>query len=372
MVEQGRALGYGHSDEPRAEDGPLPPIDWDELKGDPPPRTWWIQDWLGPWPSLTAGAGGVGKSRLWQTICTSLVTGSPFLETAVKGMRTLTWSCEEDTNEIWRNQAAINAHFKITMADLMGLHIVPRLGQDNTLLAPIYGVPTLTPNFDELREQVNDLKADVLVLDNISQIYGGLPNDPHQVTAFVNALAGLVQGRPFAPVLLGHIAKAQGSEYSGTMAWENAVRMRWYLGRNLPDVKDAYDDVDPDVVYLAKRKANYTGKDWRRLKFQGGILVPEVQTEGGRFDKAFREEAADRVVYGAIVKLKAMGVVVTDGKTSGDYLPKQIIEKRLAENHSKQELTDSMHRLMTTGRIKRDKIGTYANRSTPRYGLVIP
>lgn len=350
---------------------PRAPIDWDELQGDPPARSWWIQDWLSPDPTLVAGLGGTGKTRLWQAICTSLVTGKTYLETAaVRGMRSLTWSCEENQDEVWRNQAAINAHFGLTMADLMGLHIVPRRGEENTLLAPVFGIPTLTPAFETLREQVNDLKADVLVLDNIAQIYGGALNDPHQVTMFVNALAGLVTDRPFAPVLLGHVAKSVGSEFSGSAAWENAVRMRWYLGPTLPDQKqDEEPAANPDVVYLARRKANFTGKDWLRLKFQEGVLVPDVP-EGRRFDQAYREDAAERVVLSGMTRLSAMGITATDGKTSPDYLPKQILAKKLGENHTRDELTSAMNRLMTNMRLKRAVIGQYANRAN-RYGLII-
>src|SRR5581483_8850845 len=49
------------------------PIDWSTLTGDPPERTWWIPDWLSPHPTLNSGAGGIGKTRLWQTLATSLV-----------------------------------------------------------------------------------------------------------------------------------------------------------------------------------------------------------------------------------------------------------------------------------------------------------
>jgi RecA-family ATPase len=300
-----------------------------------------------------------------------LVTGKNYLGTTVNGLRSLTWSCEENRDEIWRNQAAINAHFGLTMADLMGLHIVPRRGEENTLLCHVYGVPTLTPLYETLREQVNDLKADVLVLDNIAQVYGGALNDPHQVTMFVNALVGLVTDRPFAPVLLGHVAKSPGSEFSGSAAWENAVRMRWYLGPTLPDQKQGDEPADnPDVVYLARRKANFTGKDWLRLKFQAGVLVPDMP-QGGRFDQAYRDDAADRVVLSAMTKLSAMGITATDGKTSPDYLPKQVLAKKLGENHTREELTSAMNRLMANGQLKRAVIGQYANRAN-RYGLVAP
>lgn len=357
--------------EPEAGAPPCPPIDWSTLDGAPPERVWWIPGWLGPWPSLTAGGGGAGKTRLWHTVGTALATSRRYLDEPVAPLKVLMWLCEDDRDEIWRQQVAINAHLDLTMADLKDrLYVVPRHGQENTLLDLAFGRAVFTPLLKQLREQVNDFKADVLVLDNIAQVFGGNENDRHQATYFVNGIAGLVSGRPFAPVLLGHTARAQGSEFSGSAAWENAVRMRWYVGPTLPDQKvDEDEELDPDVVYLARRKANYCAKDYRKLKFENGVLVPEQQEEGRRFDQIFRNEAAERVVMSGLAKLRAVGLSPTDGRTAADYLPTQIIAKGYAENHSKNELTSAMNRLMGAGRLKRDVVGSYSNRN-PRYGLV--
>jgi RecA-family ATPase len=285
------------------------------------------------------------------------------------------WLCEDSRDETWRQQAAINAHFGLTMQDLKGrLYVVPRQGHDNTLLDLTYGKPTFTPLLEELRQQVNDLKIDVFVQDNLAQLFGGNENDRHQATYYVNGIAGLVPDRPFAPVMLGHIARAQGSEYSGSAAWENAVRMRWYVGPSLPDQKidDADEPADPDVVYLARRKANYAAKDWRRLRFHNGVLVPDEPEapEGRRFDQSFRNEATDRVLLDALPRLQAVGVMPSDAKNSADYLPAQIIAKGYAQGQSKKDLATSMHRLMGAGRLHRDVVGKYSNRA-PKYGLVI-
>jgi RecA-family ATPase len=360
----------GH-DASKALKPPEPPIEWPSLDGDPPPRMWWIQDWLGPWPTLTSGAGGAGKTRLWQAVATSLATGRPYLEAQVKPLRVLSWLCEETRDEVWRNQVAINRHFTLSMENLSNLSIVPRQGLENTLMAVVYGQPMFTPLLEQLRQQVNDLKVDVLVLDNLAQLFGGNENDRHQATFFVNAIAGIVRDRPFAPVFVGHTARAQGSEFSGSAAWENACRMRWYVGSTLPDQKPQNEDdpADTDVVYLARRKANYAPKDWMRLKYESGVLVPEGSSDAPA-DHTFRDGVADDLIIAAIVKLKAAGVHPTDGITSSDYLPKQIVAKRLAEGHSKRELAAAMNRLMGIGRLRRDIVGKYSNRS-PRYGLVI-
>jgi RecA-family ATPase len=338
------------------EDRPHPsPIDWTALTGDPPPRLWFIQDWLGPWPTLMAGAGGAGKTRLWQTVATALATGQRYLADPVAPLNVLLWLCEDTQSETWRQQIAINTHFGLTMADLKErLHIVPRQGHDNTLLDLTFGKPTFTPLLAELREQVNDLKVDVLVLDNVAQIFGANENDKHHATVFVNGIAGVVLDRPFAPVIIGHTARSQASEFSGSAAWENACRMRWYLGAKLPDQTAEEDEpVDTDTVYLARRKANYTSKDWRRLRFRNGLFVPD-EAEGLPALQSVRDEAAERVVLAAFPRLVAMGLVPSDKPQAADFLPKHIQAKGLAQNHSKKELIGAMNRLMGTGRLRRD------------------
>jgi len=192
----------------------------------PPPRTWWLQDWLSPDPTLCSGPGGIGKSILWQTLGTALACGQEFIAATTKPLRVLMWACEDDKDELWRRQVAVCNQLQIPLKSLEGKFVcMPRRGLDNTLFSLSFGAPLITTAFELLREQVNDLDTDVLVLDNIAQIYGGHGADGHQVTMFVNAVAGLVRGRPFCPVLLGHVARTPGSEYSGSAAWENSCRM---------------------------------------------------------------------------------------------------------------------------------------------------
>jgi RecA-family ATPase len=346
-------------------------MDWRSYKDrTPPPRSWWIQDWLGPHPTLCSGTGGIGKSLLWQTISTALARGIEFIGATAAPLQVLMWACEDDRDEIWRRQVAICTHFKIAIEELEGkLTVVPRYGYDNTLLDLVYGQPTFTPQYHLLCEQARDLKADVLVLDNNAQTFGGHESERHQVTMFVNGIHGIGQGRPFAAALLGHTARAAGSEYSGSAAWENACRMRWYMGTTLPDQKPEEDEPATDgVIYLAKRKANYTDKDWRKLKFAHGLWLPE-QYAGRRFDAAQRDDIAEAVALKGLAKLKAVGIHATDGKTSPDYLPRQLVAKRLNEGYSTKELAGAMNRLMGDGKLKRGVVGKDSSRHD-RMGLI--
>ncbi len=202
----------------------------------------------------------------------------------------------------------------------------------------------------------------------------GNHDDRTAVTAFINALNGLVVGRPFAVVILAHPGKGQGSEYSGSVAWENAVRMRWFLGDRLPDQPLEPGDEGSDrstVRYLCKRKSNYSAKDYVRFSMCDGVLVPDqLSTQVDGAASALDERRADQVCVAAFKSLKAMGLHPADSPSSGDYLPKQALVKGLASGFGKSDMVRAMNRLMSRGVFSRDVVDRYPNRS-PKYGLVL-
>lgn len=350
-------------------------IHWAELAlQEPPERSWAEPGWMGyGHVTLLAGAGGIGKSLVAQQWLSSLVLGRRFLDDSeTEPIRMLGWFCEDDRDELWRRQIAISKHLRVGLEKFEdNLIIEPRLGFDNALASDIYGQLMFTPLMKELEAQVNDYKAQVVVLDNIAQLYGGKENDRHQVTAFINKLTGIMRG--CAILLLGHPAKMQGSEYSGSTAWEASVRTRLYLGDTLPDEKkqaDGLDEepIDPNVRYLARRKANYSAKDWRRFNFQDGVLIPdEVAVTGGIFD-SIRKGNAEKVVLTALARLHTMDVLATESTASPQFLPKLIVQYKLTEGFSRPELAAAMRQLMLDGKIFRAEMGMYSNR-TPRFGL---
>lgn len=363
----------GNAVPPEPEDAPTPtrrPMRWTELAGrEPPVRTWRIAHWMSYGPMLLAGAGGIGKTLVAQTIATALALGRHFVDEVSAPAKVLFWACEDDHDELWRRQVAICRYFGVTLDSLEGrLVIEPRLGCENTLFGLAFGQPTWTGLREELREQVNDYGSDLLILDNIGQLFGCSENDRHHVTAFVNGLAGLSE-RPLTSMLLGHPAKAAGSEFSGSTAWENAVRMRWFLGHSLPDQPDSAAAED-GVRYLAKRKSNYSVNDWRRLTYQEGVYVPEnPRAATGGYGAQSRKDDARRCVLNALAKISEAGLVSTASTASPDYLPKRMLAMKLANDFTKSELADAMNALLVSGRLRNGKVGTFANR-TPRMGLI--
>lgn len=356
------------------EDAPTrQPIDWPALEGlEPPPRVWRIGDWLTTGPTIFAGNGGIGKTLLAQMIATALVLQKNFVEQISAPVKVLFWACEDERDELWRRQIHICKYFGATLSDLKGkLIIEPRLGFDNALFTQVFGKPAWTDLRKELREQVNDYGADVLFLDNIAQTYGANENDRHHVTSFVNGMIGLAPHRPFSPILMGHPSRGPGSEFSGSSAWENAVRMRWYMGATLPD-KEPKDDEeqDPNVRYLSKRKTNYSVKDYRKLIYENHVFQPEKQEQGlsSRYNYKLRKDAALSAVVFAVRKFNGSNIRVVEAGNSSDNLIKKMKEAKLLQDYTNAEINEAVTTLRMSGRLIVGKVGTYGNRS-PMMGL---
>jgi hypothetical protein len=330
-----------------------------------PERTWFRPGWLGPGPTLLAGSGGSGKSTLVQQEATAAAMGRPYFTEGHSAYTSLVLNCEDGHDEMWLRQEGICSQFEIPLRSLAGrLHLVSRYGCDNALMASLQGQLVPTRLLAELREQVNDERIDVLWLDNAAHFFLGDHDNRTEVTQFINALNGLVHGRPFAVVIVAHPGKGVGSEYSGSVAWENAVRMRWYLGASLPNGVKVHEDSgqDDSVAYLSKRKSNYSAKDYVRFERVNGLLIPEVVTEQHGLARAQVQQRCEQVLIDAYRRLREMGLFPSDARNARDYLPRAAIDKQLALGFSREDLQKAMHRLMSRGVFVRGVVGKRANR----------
>jgi RecA-family ATPase len=350
---------------------PVSRLNWRQLAGETPPaREWAIDHWFGMGHvTLLAGAGGLGKTSIAQAMASCLAMHRDYLDNVSKPRRVLMWACEDDAEELWRRQIKIAESLGIPLADFdKNFILMPYDGEDVELCAARDGAITASPMLEQLRQQIGDYKADAVILDNIARLYGCSENDRHQVTSFIAMLTKAARPTGAGLMLLGHPAKATGSEYSGSTAWEGAVRSRLYLGRVLPDQEQTVEPKEDDGIrYLCRRKANYSTRDYRRIRYVNGVMIPD---DADRPVTSRPTEYAQDAVIRAIASLERIGKYGNSSTASPDYLPKLADQYKLIEGIGRKQFASAVRELEVAGKIKLETIGHYQNRS-PKKGFKV-
>jgi hypothetical protein len=263
-------------------------IDFTTLARTPPKSRRWVRnDWL-PRAKLTllAGGGGLGKSQLKMQLQTCIANNLPWL--GIPGIQgpTLGFYCEDDEDELlWRQAKIFEAYGLDPATRSAGINMQSRVGKENLLFA-FDANRRLKPTkfFDEIHAMLKVIRPVFLGLDNSAQMYNGSEIDRPMVTAFCNKLSGLALEFDMAVCLVAHPAKVEDSQYSGSTAWDAAVRARLYLQRN----KDA-------SITLKKVKANYSKLEELTLEYHHGLFVPRTAADVSKV-----EASAEPVVLAAL------------------------------------------------------------------------
>jgi RecA-family ATPase len=319
-------------------DGTNPVLNWDRKAA--PERQWVVGDWLavGTVTSLYGG-GGLGKSLIAQQLATSVATGRPFFGLETVQGKVMFLACEDPDDELQRRQQSINEAMGLGPTDhahLGLMHNFARAGEPNAMVVSNGrdGVLRFRRLFQEVRDKARDLKVKLLIIDNIAQVFGGNENSRPEVTQFCNALNGIAQELNCAVLLLGHPGKSSESEYSGSTAWDAAVRSRWYLGR--PKV-DGPDDEElavgqSDLRVLRKAKANYSScGDEIKLVWDRGAFRedrPEIMDTVDRIEADVRERDENQRFLDGLNRALRMGLEPVPGYSSPNYAPKLLRAQR--------------------------------------------
>jgi putative DNA primase/helicase len=265
-------INLGRKPEPAT--GELAPMDWGQLAGTTPePATFRWAGWLpARTTTLLSANGGVGKSNLSLQLAAALALGGRFLGHELEPARVLVISAEDEARTVHFRLANIVKDMGVPLSALGDRLIAYDLTQVDCVMWRD-GAPTARMQW--LADMVEQHQAQVLVIDNSSDVFNANENDRAEVRGFMRALNSIAHHSGAAILLLAHVDKASvrmgagkdtNSTFSGSTAWNNSARSRWAMTR----------DTDR-LVTLCHEKCNL------------GPLQEEIQLEFDQAAKVFRQ-----------------------------------------------------------------------------------
>lgn len=310
---------------------------------EPRPPQWIVPDWLpAGYAALHSGHGGTGKSAITLHLAACIASGRPWFGIPTERRPVLFVSCEDRVDVLHWRLARICNHLDIDLADLCShLDVLDLVGHDAILWSPqVIKTGQPSPAFRELRRTVEKTGAEVLIIDGISDTFGGAENARAEVRAYIAALLSLIDPERGAVILIGHVDKATanngatGNGYSGSTAWHNSVRARWYLRPESGGEGELTGD-----LLLEQQKSNH-GTSGRSIRFtwdrDAHLFTGRPVTPATALDHA----AHDRRERAGI--LAAMRAVIA----AGDYIPAATTGQRTAFHvlSARPEFPDSIPR----------------------------
>ncbi|UUL82227.1 AAA family ATPase [Sphingomonas qomolangmaensis] len=316
-----------------------------------PARRWTCERWLARGTvGALFGPDGVGKSLLGQQFTTCVQTGSPFLGLPVAHSDAMYITFEDDALSLEERQGAINralglpANVTPTLSSLVG-------SEHYELFDMIDGQQVPSPLYRGIAARAVSIRAGLIVLDNISHMFGGNEVVKRDVVHFLRCCDQLALETDAAVLLLGHPAKAEGSEYSGNRGWSSHVRQRWFM-----DFADA-DSGDPDARVLVRPKANLSKRGetitfrWRDWAFVADAEIPIDQRASIAANAA---ASGANAAFLACLRKRLQG---GDGRHVGpspgpNYAPAQFEAMPQAKGYKRDQLKAAMERLFELDAIE--------------------
>ena len=338
------AADAGHSAEPFDAEA----MDLRALEGhEPPDREWTWDGWV---PHGRAcylnGPGGAGKTLVSQMLGTAVALGRDLFGIVTRKAPVVGVWGEDDHDEIWRRQIAINRRFNCSMSELAesGVCWIPTARDITMFTAGVESDFKITEEFDRLREMIARRKPGLAIVDGVTLVYEGPEGKRALVTRVMRAFDEVARTCGCSILVIGHNNKA--GEFSGSTAFENAVRARMSLER----IETADGE---EAVRLSLPKANYNGRDHIDLQFHHGVFVAIDEqhiTGADRLERDMRRSQAEARFMEGVDKLTALERTLSASRQAVNYAPK-LIRAEHAPTFTVKELEAAMLRLLEEGRL---------------------
>ena len=338
----------------------LPVVSAASFAGKPVPVRRWFVPGLIPSGVVTlfAGDGGTGKSTIALQLAIDAVSGRDWLGVKIEKEPVVFLTAEDDLDEVHRRAVLIAQGAGVDLADLADLHIVSLAGLDAVMGAPDRnGQMAATPLWKAVISLVDKVRPGALILDTLSDIYGGDEISRVAVRHFMGLLRGPAIKYDLAVLVLTHPSNEgmrSGSGSSGSTAWNGSARARLYL----ETVKDGDGrEIDADIRVLRVKKSNYGRTDlefWlRRLD---GYFEVDGPAGDGFFNKVAADAKAEDLFLELLAKFAAQGRDVT-AKESRSGAPVVFAKHPDAKGTRKEGFAGAMERLLSADRIHVEPVG---------------
>lgn len=257
--------------------------------------------------SLMIGDGGTGKSQLVTQAAFAVAAGKDFMgmENQTQ-MPVIMVSCEDSVNVFQKRKYYIEREGGFAYENAAkDIYYIPRKGK-STVLGSVTGFKVQTTKFyRELDHYLGTIPGEkLLVLDTLADIFAGNENERSTVNQFVKyVLNSLVEKHQTTIVLIAHPPKS-GSDYSGSTAWNNAVRARYTFKR--PE-ENGKPNLQSNLRILETSKSNYSEVGMKvYMEFKHGVFV---------FDESNGQDFVDDISQGVSDMLFEHIKLAADNKT---------------------------------------------------------
>ncbi len=260
----------------------------------------------------TFAHGGTGKSQIELMRAVCIAAGVAFCGLPVERRRVLFLSCEDRADVLHWRLTRICAHLGIDLAILIDwLHILDLVGHNSILYAPDSRTSNaLTAAYGILDSRMKDYRTEVLFLDGITDVFGGNENARAEVKGFVNNLLALIPADTGALLLIGHINKLSASSgatnegYSGSTAWHNAARARWFLYPETVSSDEGVRTTRTGKLILELQKSNH-GEVGLQIEFQwdadAHLFIGQSKAKATDFDRKHRDKTEQDAIVAALL-----------------------------------------------------------------------
>ena len=296
-----------------AQEPRLKPVDVAQVLTDPddPPRFVWGQYLPRGVVSMLGAHGGTGKSTIALMLAVAVASGRGELFGQPCDQGRAVFVSLEDGRAIVRHRLATICKEWNIAPELLVNRLTIADGTDwPELFSADRDDGQVTPTYRELRNLAQG--ADLVLIDNASDGFGGDEIKRRQVRAFIRSLAAIAKAEDAAMLLLAHVDKStskklnqDGEGYSGSTAWHNSVRSRLFMER-----------VSDGGLRIAHQKANL-GQTAELLNLvwpKDGL--PEVAHTMAPEGLAFANEQHTKNLLRLIAEFGERGEHVTSATTS--------------------------------------------------------